>query len=162
MMGTRLIRIATRRGLFALSAASLTVAVLGVASTQAALGRGSSLHRVNRSGTYNGAISQLLPHSYTGHIHFIVRGGKLTELRFTAGTTCGAMWAIDKDHAVPDFPVRLRPTGASSYSGTVAGRVIRLDGRIIGNRAIGTFFQSFSASGLACTMGQAAAFTATR
>jgi hypothetical protein len=163
MSGARLIGKATMRGVVALSAAALAAAGLGAGSGQAATGSPrSSTHQLNRSGTYNGRISQLMPQAYTGHIHFVVRQGKITDLRFTAGTMCGAMWAIDKDHAVPDFPVALDSTGAFSYQGTVAGRAIRIRGTIIGNRALGTFFQAFSSSGLACTMGQAAAFTATR
>jgi hypothetical protein len=160
MSGARLIAGATRRVVVVLSAAALAATVLGAGSAQAATG--SPAQQVNRSGTYNGQISQLLPQAYTGHIHFVIRRGKISDLRFTAGTMCGAMWAIDKDHALPEFSLQLQPTGAFSYHGTIVGRVIRLRGRIIGNKAVGTFFQSFSASGLACTMGQAAAFTATR
>jgi hypothetical protein len=152
-----------RRGSIALSAAALAVAGLGAGSAQGATGqRGVQAHQVNRSGTYNGQINQLLPKPYTGHIHFVVRQGKITGLRFTAGTMCGAMWAIDKDHALPTFPVVVKSSGAFSYTGTVAGRLIRLHGRITGHRAHGTFFQAFSTSGLTCSMGQAAVFTATR
>ncbi len=147
----------------ALSATALAATVLGAGSAQAATGQpGTSSNQVNRSGTYNGQITQLLPRPYTGHIHFVVSRGKITGLRFTAGTMCGTMWAVDKDHALPEFPVKVKPTGAFSYNGTVAGRVIRLGGRITGNKAHGTFFQAFSTSGMTCTMGQAAAFTATR
>jgi hypothetical protein len=152
---------ATRRGLLALSVAALAATGLGAGFAQAATGK-SSTHMINRSGTYNGQVWQTLPKFNIGHIHFIIRRGTITELRFTVGTLCGPMWGIDKDHALPAFPVRLEPTGAFSYQGTVAGRVIRLQGRIIGNRAHGTFFQSFSTPGLTCTMGHAAAFTATR
>ena len=162
MSGDRLIGGATRRGLFVV-AAVLAAIVLGAGSAQAVKGsRGSATHLINRSGTYNGEIWQTLPKFYVGHIHFIVSRGKISGLRFTAGTMCGALWAIDTDNALPDFPVALKPTGAFSYQGTVAGRVIRLRGKIFGNRAQGTFFQSFSTSGLTCTMGQPVAFTATR
>ena len=151
-----------RRALFAFSAAALAAATLGAGPAQAAT---VSPGQINRAGTYNGDIWQTLPTApnlYLGHIHFIVSGGKIFDLRFTTETTCGAMTAIDKDHTLPEFPLAVRPTGAFAYSGTVAGRVIRFRGKIVGDRANGTFFQSFSLSALTCSMGQPAAFTATR
>lgn len=158
MRGDRLIGRAARRGLSSLSAAVIAASVLGAGSAQAATSAGA----VNRSGTYNGQIWQTLPKFYIGHIHFVVSGGKIFDLRFTAGTMCGSLWAIDSDHAIPEFPLTLKPQGGFSYQGTVGGRVLRLRGRILGNRATGKFFQSFAMSALTCTMGQAAAFTATR
>jgi hypothetical protein len=149
--------------LTALSAAVLAATMLGAGSAQAAVARsGKSTQQVNRSGTYNGQLNQLLPKPFKGHIHFVVSRGNITKLRFTAETLCGTMTVIDKDHAVPDFPLKVKPTGAFSYKGTVAGRQIRLRGRIIGDKAQGTFFQSFTTSGLTCTMTHAAPFTATR
>jgi hypothetical protein len=149
-----------RRAVVAFSAA-LAAAALAASAPAATVSPGLA----NRAGTYNGDIWQILPTApnlYIGHIHFVVSGGKIFDLRFTAQTTCGTMSAIDKDHSLPEFPLALGPTGAFSYSGTVAGRVLRLRGRIIGGRAHGTFFQSFSLSALTCSMGQPAAFTATR
>ena len=161
MRTDRLIARGARRALLAFSLAALAATALA-GSTQAAT---VSPGLINRGGTYNGHIWQILPappNLYIGHIHFVVSGGKIFDLRFTAKTMCGTMSAIDKDHALPEFPLALRPSGAFSYSGTVAGRVLRLGGRITGNKAHGTFFQAFSTSGMTCTMGQAAAFTATR
>lgn len=158
MRGERLVRRAARWRLSALAAAALATSALGAGSATAAVG--PSL--INRSGTYNGQIWQTLPRFYMGHIHFIVSGGKIFDVQFTAGTLCGSMWAIDSDHAIPEFPLALKPTGVFAYRGTVAGRLIRLHGKIVSNRAVGTFFQSFSTAGLNCTMGQPAAFTATR
>lgn len=159
MRGQGVTEKAGRRRLVAFTAAALAACVLGAGSAQAATA-GPGV--INRSGTYNGTIWQTLPRFYVGHIHFIVSGGKIFDLRFTAGTVCGSMWAIDSDHAIPEFPLALKPTGAFAYQGTIASRVIRLRGKISGNRARGTFFQAFSAAALTCTMGQPAAFTATR
>lgn len=150
---------AITRSVLAFWAAALAASALGAGSAQAAT-TGPGL--VNHSGTYNGLIWQTLPKFYIGHIHFIVNGGKIFDLRFTAGTMCGSMWGIDSDHAIPEFPLTLQPTGVFAYQGTIAGRVLRLRGKIIDNRAVGTFFQSFSTAGLTCTMGRPAAFTATR
>src|SRR5579859_1701075 len=117
MRGDRLIGRAALRNLTAFSAAALAASVMSVGSAQAATaGPGA----VNRAGTYNGEIWQTLPKFYIGHIHFIISGGKIFDLRFTAGTMCGSMWAIDSDHAIPEFPLALRPRGTFSYQGTVA------------------------------------------
>jgi hypothetical protein len=153
----------SRRALPALTVAVAAASVLAPAAAQAATGQPSkSNHLVNRSGTYNGQINQTAPNQYTGHIHFVVRRGKITGLRFTTGTLCGSMWAVDKDHTLPIFPVKITSSGAFSYRGTVSGRVIKLTGKVEGNQAHGTFFQSFPLGQLTCTMGQAAPFTATR
>lgn len=159
MRGERVIGTAARCRWSAFAAAALAASALGAGSAQAAT-VGSSL--VNRSGTYNGEIWQTLPKFYMGHIHFIVSAGKVFDLRFTTGTICGSMWAIDSDHAVPEFPLALGRTGAFAYQGTIGGRVLQLRGKIVGNRAVGKFFQSFSTAALSCTMGEPAAFTATR
>jgi hypothetical protein len=147
----------------ALVVAIAAVSILAPAAAQAATGQPSkSDPSVNRSGTYNGQINQTVPKRYTGHIHFVVRRGKITGLRFTTGTLCGTMWAVDKDHALPIFPVKITSRGAFSYKGTVSGRLIKLTGRMKGNRAHGMLFQSFPLGQLTCSMGQAAPFTATR
>jgi hypothetical protein len=152
-----------RRGLTALSAAAIAAAALGTGSAQAATGHPrTSPHQVNHSGTYNGQINQTLPKPFAGHIHFVVRRAKITRLRFTTGTMCGATWAVDKDHALSTFLVKVRSSGGFFYKGTVAGRLIRLSGKLNGNKAHGTFFQAFPLGDLTCTMGQAAPFTATR
>jgi hypothetical protein len=139
--------------------AALSLLAVTCASAQAAT---SATHLTNRSGTYNGQINQVQPKKYTGHIHFIVRHGRITALRFTAGTLCGVLWVVDTDHALPTFPLRVTSRGAFSYRGTVGGRQIQLKGKLKGNRAHGTFFQTFPWGGTTCTMGQAASFTATR
>jgi hypothetical protein len=159
MRGDRFIGRAALRNLIAFWAAVLAVSVVSVGSAQADTATSGA---VNRAGTYNGEIWQTLPKFHIGHIHFIISGGKIFDLRFTAGTMCGSMWAIDSDHAIPEFPLALKPMGSFSYQGTVAGRVLRLSGKISGNRAQGTFFQSFALSAVSCTMGQPAVFTATR
>jgi hypothetical protein len=132
------------------------------ASAQGATGSPSAGRRVNVTGTYNGQINQQVPKPYTGHIHFVVRRGKITGLRFTAGTKCGVLWVVDKDHALPTFPVKITSQGRFSYQGTVAGRLIQLKGMLKGNKAHGTLFQAFPWGQTTCTMGQAASFTATR
>jgi hypothetical protein len=163
-MGDRLMgEGAARRRVIVLSLATLMVTMLGAGSAQAAAGKARSIPApVNYSGTYNGQIKQVVPKAYTGHIHFIVRRGKITRLRFTVGTMCGTMWAVDQDHALLSFLLKLKPTGAFAYKGTVAGRFVRLRGKITGNKAHGTFFQAFPLGALTCTMGQAAPFTVTR
>lgn len=152
--------ISIRRALPLLAALSL----LGAACTSAlaATTHGAARHLANRSGTYNGQIDQVQPKKYTGHIHFIVRRGRIAALRFTAGTLCGVLWVVDKDHSLPTFPLKVTSHGAFSYRGTVGGRLIELRGRLKGNQARGTFFQTFPWGQMMCTMGQAASFTATR
>lgn len=141
----------------------LTVAGALAGSAQAATTQhGSKAGRANVAGTYNGRIDQLLPKLFTGHIHFVIGHGRLTALKFTAGTLCGVMWASDTDRAVPSFSVRIRSGGSFSYKGKVGGRTIRLRGAVSRNKAHGTFFQAFPTGSLTCTMVQAASFTATR
>lgn len=147
-----------RRALLPLLAA--TGIAVTCASAQVATARAPRL--VNRSGTYNGQITQLSPEAYTGHIHFVVSRGKVTGLRFTAGAVCGVQWVIDQDNALPTFPVRVTSGGAFSYNGTVAGRLIQINGRLTGHTAYGTFFQAFPWGHTTCTMAQPASFTASR
>jgi hypothetical protein len=147
-----------RRALLPLLAAISVAATSAFA--QAAIAQRTGL--VNRSGTYNGRIDELSPQAYTGHIHFVVSRGTITGLRFTAGALCGVLWVVDTDNALPTFPVRVTSGGAFSYNGTVAGRLIQINGRLTGNTAYGTFFQAFPWGQTTCTMGQVASFTATR
>jgi hypothetical protein len=121
----------------------------------------SATSRPNFAGTYNGKINQSQPKPYTGHIHFVVAHGRLTDLRFRAGTLCGVAWAVTSD-SPPNFSVKISSTGSFSFQGTVDGRKIRLNGTLKANKAQGTFFTAFPAGQNTCTMGTAAPFTATR
>ena len=152
----------TARALGVLAAVVSLLGASGASAQAATIGSGSSASRANFSGTYNGQIDQRLPKAYTGHIHFVVSHGKITGLRFTAGALCGVIWVVVKDHKLPTFPLKVKSNGAFSYKGTVAGRLLRLRGTLRGNRAHGTFFQAFAWGQSTCTMGQPAAFTATR
>lgn len=143
------------------------MAALGVvgAVTPSALaattGPGSPAPRPNVAGTYNGRVDQVQPKPYTGHIHFVVKHGELTGLRFRVGTLCGVAWAVAKDQP-PNFSVKVSSTGAFSYDRTVGGRQIKLKGTLKHNKARGTFFTAFTAGQNTCTMGKPASFTATR
>ena len=118
-------------------------------------------HRVYRAGAYEGQVNQSSPAQSGGLIDFVVDRGQITGLQFTVGTECGSLWAVDEDHAVPTFPVNVDSTGAFSFTGTVGGRFIQLQGTLRGDQAQGTFFQAFTVGQLTCTMGQAASFSAT-
>jgi hypothetical protein len=122
---------------------------------------GSPTSRPHFAGTYNGKINQSQPKPYTGHIHFVIAHGRLTDLRFRVGTLCGVAWAEDTD-APPNFSVKISSAGAFSYQGTIAGRKIRLKGTLKANKAQGTFFTAFPFGQSTCTMGTAAPFIATR
>jgi hypothetical protein len=146
-----------------LTAALVALGLGGILSAPAWAARARSSSGSNFAGTYNGLIAQSQPKSFTGHIHFVVSNGKLTDLKFTVGAICGVVWLEDKDHSVPSFPVKIGSAGTFAYRGTVGGRQIRLKGAIKANKATGTFFTAFSLSKQTrCTMGQAASFSATR
>jgi hypothetical protein len=145
----------------------LVAAAIGLLGAPAAwagastTGPASATSRPHFAGTYNGKIVQSQPKAYTGHIHFVVAHGRLTDLRFRVGTLCGVAWAEDTD-SPPNFAVKVSSTGAFSYKGTISGRKIRLKGTLKANKAQGTLFTSFPFGQGTCTMGTAAPFTATR
>lgn len=116
-----------------------------------------------RSGNYYGTVAQTSPKPYNGKIHFVVREGHITHITYTVGAQCGGgLWTLDRDQAIPKFPIKISGAGAFSYVGTVASRLIRFKGSLTDAGAQGTFFQSFPWGQLKCSMSKAATFTASR
>jgi hypothetical protein len=150
-----------------MAAATVVLAVMAVPGLAQAATRAPASARTEapnvayKLGSYTGAVHQTAPQAYTGKIGFTVHRQTITALSFTVGVVCQALQVTDQD-LLTHFSTKVLHTGAFSYSGTMKGRHIRLQGKLKDGRATGTFFQSFVSGSLHCSMSQPAAFTAKR
>ena len=145
---------------------AVVVAVVAAIGTAAGVAQAAQRpHHARRpalAGSYSGHIRQLVPEPYRGQIGFVVRHGKIISLTFTVRAGCNGLSVVDTDHALPSLPVRVRRSGAFSFTGTVAHRLIRFSGVVHRRRARGKFFQSFPWGQESCSMVAPATFVATR
>lgn len=113
-------------------------------------------------GAYTGKVTLPAPAVVPGTIAFVAARGSITALNLKVVELCGGtIWSL-----LGDTPKALRiPVSAAgnfSYDKTVSGDHLKLQGRLKGNRATGSVFDSLKTGTLVCTMGHAAAFTAQR
>ncbi len=112
------------------------------------------------TGEYSGAIVQVVPKPYAGTIAFVVSQGKVTGLADTFGVACqGIGWVRDRD-VIPTLAIHVGPSGGFSYVGKIGRRSLRLSGVLIGDKAMGSFFQTFWFGHSFCTMNRPAQYTA--
>lgn len=106
-----------------------------------------------RGGLYTGTVSQLVPKPYAGTISFKVHKGRLTKLTFNVTMVCAKVLIAQVQSPPSSIAVSVTRNGTFSYSGTVSGTDLQLQGAFHGNRVHGSFFESFQTSpGSTCTM----------
>ena len=112
------------------------------------------------SGQFSGTVHGASTLPGTGKIRFLVARQGLSAVSIDVAEQCSEVLWI----AVKDAPKALRipvsGDGRFSYDRTVLGDHLQLKGRLHGNQATGTVFDSLTSGALSCSMPQASAFTA--
>ena len=113
-------------------------------------------------GLYSGTLTGTAGLLGSGKIRFVVSRRTLSALTLDVAEKCGPISLT----AVADAPKALRvaiaSNGSFSYDKTVSGDHLTIKGRLRGNQAAGTVFDSLTSGTLVCTMGHAASFVAKR
>ena len=94
-----------------------------------------------------------------GRITTIISGHTLSGLNVTVTELCGFVVTFVTD-APKALRVPIAANGSFSYDKTVVGDHLGIKGRLRGNRAVGTFFDSLSSGTLGCSMAGVSPFTA--
>ena len=104
-------------------------------------------------GVYSSTVRQTVPRSYEGTISFRIHDRKLTKLRFTVTMVCAKVLIAQVQSPPSALEIPVARDGSFSYTGTVSGTTVQLQGALRGHRARGMFFESFrTAPGHTCTM----------
>ena len=141
-------------------AACLAAALCAVAASS---GPAAAKHKPKAGyigGLYSGTVVQTAPIPGEGKIRFLVSRQTLSALNIDVAELCShIIWT-----AVADAPKTVRVPisgdGSFAYDKTVLGDHLEIKGRLHGNQATGTFFDSLSSGALTCAMPHASKFSA--
>jgi hypothetical protein len=113
-------------------------------------------------GLYTGTLTGTAALLGSDKIHFLVSRRTLSALTLDVAEKCGPINLTAVTDAPRGFKLAIAPNGSFSYDRTVLGDHLAIKGRLRGNQAAGTLFDSLTSGTLVCTMGRAASFTAKR
>lgn len=111
-------------------------------------------------GLYSGTVIQTAPIPGAGKIRFLVSRQTLSALNIDVAELCShIIWTTVAD-APKTVRVPISGNGSFAYDKTVLGDHLEIKGRLHGNQATGTFFDSLSSGALTCAMPHASTFSA--
>lgn len=113
-------------------------------------------------GLYTGTLTGTAALLGSDKIHFLVSRRTLSALTLDVAEKCGPINLTAVTDAPKAVRVAIAANGSFSYDKTVLGDHVAIKGRLRGNQAAGTLFDSLTSGTLVCTMGRAASFTAKR
>jgi hypothetical protein len=112
------------------------------------------------SGQFSGTVQEASPRPGTGKIRFLIARQSLSAVDIDVAEQCSeVIWIAVRD-APKTLRVPISGDGRFSYDKTILGDHLQLKGRLRGNHAIGTVFDSLTSGALSCSMPHASAFTA--
>jgi hypothetical protein len=112
------------------------------------------------SGVFSGTVQETAPIAGADKIRFLASRQSLSAVSIDVPELCShIIWTALTD-APKALHIPISPNGSFSYDRTVLGDHLELKGRLRGNQATGTVFDSLTSGTLTCAMSHASAFTA--